>query len=718
MRLEQLRLQGLGPFQEEHTFFFDAGCTLVLGANETGKTSIAMAVFGALYGLPDKALLCEGDESAWVEITFTAGGRSFTLYRDFKDQTVTLTETSNRDEEILFQGSVKDPDEKEVYRTRLALILGVGEGKVWARSGFVGNGELETEIDESVQAWLIGNPQGGHRTVFTRLRTRLNRIEGSDESGNAGKGELGRVRAELEKKQADLEAWPEAATGIYESWKALYHKEKELSQARKKALENEDYLMNLVRFDHLSKEKTRLENQLIDLRDERDRIRTSIEDQEQARSRLEEEYSAFLNHPGDPEEAIQTWVDLVNRRQSLDRDLARMEKGAPAPSDYSRGGRNSILISTGLGGVAWLACYGAGAAQLGFFLFPLFALLGFLISWNAGRNTARLFQDREEERLQLEKERDEVRKNLAEIKRSLGNLGDYESPAALRRKFRGFLDMQDKLDRSRNLSSGHRPLSEVMDAYEQVFSELQVLDTETRDLVVRARYLSGMDAKPEILAKKMDDARSEGEEASSRAAVLAEEIKEIKEISGDVSDRITEPGRVAEDIFRLQARYDRLSREAKRIRVAINALRNAVESYQEGHLDRVTRRASAHLQDLVLERYGALRLDSELRTEIQNGDAWIGMSDLSRVTRDQVWFALRLAIHEEAGDRSLPLVLDEPFVGWDDARLDQAREILQKLSKSGFQAVILSSDSRVSSWDKNVLQLSESRNGSGERKVA
>jgi hypothetical protein len=190
----------------------------------------------------------------------------------------------------------------------------------------------------------------------------------------------------------------------------------------------------------------------------------------------------------------------------VDRDITRLAEAAKALPP-SRTTRNGLIAAAGMGLLSWLAGMGAGEPRLGVFLFPLFASAGFAIVWAMERSSERMRAAHAAERKRLENERAEAAASLDASRRALGKLAEYESPAALRRQFRGYMEVQEKLERARTLSSRTRPLGEIMDDYEKVLSELQVLDTESRNLVAQAQYLSGQDADLASLKRRVDTVR-------------------------------------------------------------------------------------------------------------------------------------------------------------------------------------------------------------------
>ncbi|MCP3886332.1 MAG: hypothetical protein GY700_12825 [Propionibacteriaceae bacterium] len=66
----------------------------------------------------------------------------------------------------------------------------------------------------------------------------------------------------------------------------------------------------------------------------------------------------------------------------------------------------------------------------------------------------------------------------------------------------------------------------------------------------------------------------------------------------------------------------------------------------------------------------------------QSGEPHLVGDPLSRGTLDQIHLAFRLAVidHLDDGHETLPLLLDEALVNWDDTRLDEAAEILKHMA--------------------------------------
>jgi chromosome segregation protein len=82
-------------------------------------------------------------------------------------------------------------------------------------------------------------------------------------------------------------------------------------------------------------------------------------------------------------------------------------------------------------------------------------------------------------------------------------------------------------------------------------------------------------------------------------------------------------------------------------------------------------------------------------------------AQLSQGTRDQVALALRLAVLDRIADEvPLPLVLDDPFLHWDDERVRHARAMLEALAAER-QVVLLTHRRDMADWGAPVEAVDE-----------
>lgn len=178
------------------------------------------------------------------------------------------------------------------------------------------------------------------------------------------------------------------------------------------------------------------------------------------------------------------------------------------------------------------------------------------------------------------------------------------------------------------------------------------LDEEIVDADARREAAAKRLAQAEAALNAMDHAEGAAEAAAQAAAALAQ------------------AGRHAEDFARLA--------------VARGMLAQAVEQYRKRNEGPVLARASGLFAALtegsfagVEPRYGAD--DQPVLMGLRPEGAPVAVEGMSEGTRDQLYFALRLATLEEylAHHPPLPFILDDVFVSFDDARAIAALNALR-----------------------------------------
>ncbi len=107
---------------------------------------------------------------------------------------------------------------------------------------------------------------------------------------------------------------------------------------------------------------------------------------------------------------------------------------------------------------------------------------------------------------------------------------------------------------------------------------------------------------------------------------------------------------------------------------------------------RLNQRASEILAGITQGRYSRIVLDKTAEVRIYTPERVLGLHQVSGGTMQQIYFALRMASGELlGGGRKLPVILDETFALYDDARLEAA---LRWLKKSGKQVILFSCQKR------------------------
>jgi uncharacterized protein YhaN len=114
----------------------------------------------------------------------------------------------------------------------------------------------------------------------------------------------------------------------------------------------------------------------------------------------------------------------------------------------------------------------------------------------------------------------------------------------------------------------------------------------------------------------------------------------------------------------------------------------------------------------VTKKYKTVKVDDALNVRIidpETGDL-IGINQLSGGTIDQIYFALRFGVRDIVdGKRSLPFVLDDPFVQYDDSRKQSALKFVSRISEDN-QVLLLT----CTNSEKHILdEIGDQYNGVG-----
>jgi uncharacterized protein YhaN len=175
---------------------------------------------------------------------------------------------------------------------------------------------------------------------------------------------------------------------------------------------------------------------------------------------------------------------------------------------------------------------------------------------------------------------------------------------------------------------------------------------------------------------------------------LADQLREVDQRLGGLRAglaRLEEPSsaiELAEQSECELASARALARRYLEVRLALALLTREIERYRSEHQGPVLARASQLFPRLTLGRYVALEVDYDERDEpvlacVQRSGKRVQVAGLSDGTRDQLYLALRVASIERflESNQPLPLILDDAFVHFDDARAEAALSVLAELAQ-------------------------------------
>lgn len=224
----------------------------------------------------------------------------------------------------------------------------------------------------------------------------------------------------------------------------------------------------------------------------------------------------------------------------------------------------------------------------------------------------------------------------------------------------------------------------------QKADELAALDPEAREPEARLRFESEVrDAQARI-----DDARVA--EAQARAQVDANPV-DAEQLAGETE--------------RLAVWREQLAELQRRTRVyeaALGGLERAITSTMARATRYLERRMNGAVGQITDGRYRRVRIDDEtLAISVvspEKGD-WVDVRELSDGTLGKIYLTARLGLIRYAtGDRRPPIVLDDPFVTFDDTHAARAFALLRELTVD-HQVIYLTATDRYDPAADTVVEL-------------
>ncbi len=165
---------------------------------------------------------------------------------------------------------------------------------------------------------------------------------------------------------------------------------------------------------------------------------------------------------------------------------------------------------------------------------------------------------------------------------------------------------------------------------------------------------------------------------------IHEELKERKILYENLQEKINELADVGGE-------YQKKERKRQALELAMERLEELSQDVHRELSFQLNQKASEILQEITGGKYDMLMVDDKLRMSLYTGERKVSLEQLSRGTVEQIYFALRMAASDLLYEEEYPVILDDTFVFYDDARLENT---LRWLKKSKKQVIIFTCQKR------------------------
>jgi DNA repair exonuclease SbcCD ATPase subunit len=710
MRITRVQLRQLGRHRDLD-IELAPGFTIIRGPNEAGKSTIQRGLELALFCKPTAATAELGALRSWGA---PEDGRSFTRIEFVVDEENGSTEEGGprRGElEKEFRGqrgrvmlqydgeTYSDPARAEEV---IAGLTGIPSEAFFRSTASIRHQELEDldrdegALRDRLQASIGGGDKGSSRAksriddAIRALKSRGDKNPGrlkiAEEAVARAEVALKNGETSLQKLEADRDALAQARDARVRSEKSLSESRNMLEGARQAERLRTDRAVIAERFERL-RQASEAQQRLTDLEAAPDRPMASLRDQL------------------DRMRTLQSRVTVLQEAMRAE-TAPEVEPDEPEPSFISEG-----VVTGAIGAVAVLAIvFGSARALLPAILLGIvavgFAVIEGMRFWerrSVAMNVRHINQVRERDRAVRRQSRVGTEEGLrvaqSGVQNILRELGapDVEAAERLltaeqaRRQEVATLQVQASA-----LLAGQSPgvASELRDKaaleLEQKTAALNALGPLATDARARERL------EAEVRDRHAALERARDAEAGAIARLDANPV-DSEQVAGEAE--------------RLVTWRDQLTALKRRVRIYEMTLA-AIQAAESMTMKKATRfleqQVGRDIARLTGGRYRRVSIDDQtLDIQVwapERGD-WVQASQLSKGTVDQVFLAARIGlVRLVTQDRRPPLILDDPFVTFDDTRAARAALLLRELS-SDFQVIYLACSNRYDGLADSVVEL-------------
>ncbi len=718
LRLVRLRVEGFGRLRD---FSFEPAShpgSIVLAPNEAGKSTLASAIVRGLFGFRDKE--AEVARSPWggglfrVQQEWVLGGLTrCVIARNFETQSV-VVEWHQLDEatgQISIEGRWEgQPNprgrsvDRERYEQELRRLLGFATPEVFLQTAYVGSGGLTVRpIETELLRLLSGSERADFRAAMDALEAgyyRLTQADITDPSRVAKQKPrelevLAADRRETLRRQADAKHARVARDRL----------ETELATNRSRLAE-----IDAERDARAIVEKAI--RRLREIRQEEERAQRRREEVEQAIGRITDweagvrektkELQPLVGYLRQEADFATQLGDL--RRLAKERDRALEELAVAQDQTSPRARQLKFLGGAGgavmIGGVIGILAGGS----VGFF--GAVTVAGLLVlsayGWSVRYQRAKIHELEENERaIKTRAGRLEARRRAIAEATSLDpddididvERERYDRAQQLKSELDGMQQARAALGDYQALDQERREIAE---------KTLDVLRLERRKILEEHPFLDGDEQlEPRFAAERR---RLEKE----RNELVERELEQRRKLA-DLPLAQDDPKELEAHVQALDETAERMAIERDAHRLAYATLATCRDEFVTIMTGRLEGRIGELFGELTNGRYRGVTIDPQSFEVTVAGveKVEVPAASLSRGARDQLYFAMRVAVVEiMAADRALPLILDDPFLHFDDRRLARVERMLERVGAT-HQIILLTHDARLSGWSFPCARLPE-----------
>jgi DNA repair exonuclease SbcCD ATPase subunit len=704
MQISHLLLHNFGKF-ENFSCDFTPGLNLIKGPNEAGKSTLASAITAALFldpvsGRKEIANLTrwETNELPALEAVLNIEGISYRLLKDFK---AGKTELENEAAGIKNEA----PDFVEQWLTEQ---MGMPSEEIFKATACIAQGEIN-EIESSFEAIkdklesLVtgGKEEKAASNVLAKIKKRIAEIAGN----GTGSGELAHLDKVSKELDYNIEKLNREITNLKSKRSDLIQVEMAYKNVREDLASKKEHLEQSLKANEL-------EDGFVVATRERQELELKLEEAQESLKRikiLRDRQASLKNFDSKDIETVNNVESSLGYLQPKCRELEADAAEAKEEFEAYKIGQVYIVsaILGGLGSVVMGLSYFMGFLSFlnsisGYGLVASIALtifgLGIAISRNQHRKYLGDHSSKLESKLttlsvELQGQTSALNELLARY--SVSSLND------LRRSIWQYDDLEKQVSRERETYEG-------------------ILEGQTsQELESRLESLDETTARITKIKKELAQYVADESELNRQRQIITQfedRVKDLERERGVLCQQLENAEGGAELLAGYIERREQLSERVESHKKAITMLNLTADCINEARqnvlvstLEVLNGRTSDILNKLTSGRYSKVRFDKSTMKFQVFSDArriWLDPeSGLSVGTTEQIYLAARLALAELiAEDKSSVMILDDPFAGYDQKRMENAMKVLKEISEN-HQILLLTSQDHYDKWADSTVAL-------------
>ncbi len=700
IRFLRLRIEGYGRFGTLHEFEFAEGLNLIVGENESGKSTLLSALLDALYANPNSTAREVRERVHWghphgwrLELELIAGEEQVLLQKFHP-----LDDPRRRGEFLLhyrgrtFAGEQAQAEWQQLWKMPRGVYLATACVRQREMARLAKDRSLATlqqQLRESALATdlepISRQIQNHRKELQQQLKAQEQRVRQLGESYRSAQQRDQQARAfrarlvELREHRAILQQEIAHEEAFLQRWRTL---RETIENLQKKQEEVGHIQSQLQQIETLARERERVE------------------------AEIRQEFEKFCHLEPNYHEKVRSEYERYLRARDQEQITAHQIAQLSLQVQRAIGQSRARVGLVGMGlaiAVAGFILFSSAPILAGSVIGLGMLLLLFGLLWRPKHGVELMAQRRilETQHRQAEAERLQAEQNLAERLHEAGftelripsperSGGTYDlasdfAYAVARFEERWARYQHLRLEQMRLSAQYHaltqaRTPEELQARYAHLSTEIvglsQTLNTDpfSKELLnTPVEELSRREAQLDMLRRKLDDAQREYHRT--------EGLLEANLSSED-------PESLHLQLEQAQSYYDHLQHRIRLLETARELLEEANRRYLSDLSPQLKPRIDHYLPTLTQRRYTQIEIGDNLELRVfhstkgepitleEENPAW------SAGTLDQLFFACRLGLTDAlSGDVRVPLLLDEPLVYADDLRLADALALIAQIAQ-------------------------------------